>query len=74
METVHHKDFSMEARMEAQHRQSSFPFVATFTDPRTGNGRQQSSVIILALLCCAIMCGAKKLHRHCTWHGNKTSG
>jgi DDE_Tnp_1-associated/Transposase DDE domain len=45
--------------MEAQPAQSLLSFLSAVPDPRSGHGRQHPLSAILALVCCAIMCGAK---------------
>ena len=45
--------------MEAQPAGSLLSFLATVPDPRSRHGRQHPLSAILALVCCAIMCGAK---------------
>jgi DDE_Tnp_1-associated len=44
--------------MEAQSAGSLLSFLADVPDPRSRHGRQHPLSAILALVCCAIMCGA----------------
>ena len=45
--------------MEAHPAGNLFSFLAPVPDPRSRHGRQHPLSAILALVCCAIMCGAK---------------
>jgi hypothetical protein len=45
--------------MEAQPAQSLLSFLAAVPDPRSRHGRRHRLSAILALVCCAIMCGAR---------------
>jgi len=45
--------------MEAFHPGSLLSFLATVPDPRSRHGRQHPLPAILALACCAILCGAR---------------
>ena len=45
--------------MEAFGSGSLLSFLATVPDPRSRHGRQHPLSAILALVCCAILCGAR---------------
>jgi hypothetical protein len=53
--------------MEAQPAGSLLSFLADVPDPRSRHGRQHPLSAILALVCCAIMCGAKSYAAIAQW-------
>ena len=53
--------------MEAQSAGSLLSFLAAVPDPRGRHGRQHSLSAVLALVCCAIMCGAKSYAAIAQW-------
>jgi hypothetical protein len=53
--------------MEAQLAGSLLSFLAAVPEPRSRHGRQHSLCAILALACCAIMCGAKSYTAIAQW-------
>jgi hypothetical protein len=53
--------------MDASPNFGLLDFLADIPDPRGRNGRQHSLVAILALTCCAIMCGARGYSAIAQW-------
>jgi DDE_Tnp_1-associated/Transposase DDE domain len=53
--------------MEAHSTQGLLSFLAAVPDPRSRHGRQHPLSAILALVCCAIMCGAKSYTAIAQW-------
>jgi hypothetical protein len=53
--------------MEAQPAKSLLSFLAAVPDPRSRHGRRHSLLAILALVCCAVMCGAKSYTAIAQW-------
>ena len=53
--------------MEAQSAGSLLSFLADVPDPRSRRGRRHPLSAILALVCCAIMCGAKSYAAIAQW-------
>jgi hypothetical protein len=53
--------------MEAQPAGSLLSFLAAVPDPRSRHGRQHPLSAVLALVCCAIMCGAKSYTAIAQW-------
>lgn len=53
--------------MNAHTTGSLLSFLATVPDPRSRHGRRHSLPAILALVCCAIMCGAKSYAAIAQW-------
>jgi hypothetical protein len=53
--------------MNAHTTGSLLSFLATVSDPRSRHGRRHSLPAILALVCCAIMCGAKSYAAIAQW-------
>jgi len=53
--------------MEARTAGSLFSFLAAIPDPRSRHGRQHPLSAIIALVCCAIMCGAKSYAAIAQW-------
>jgi len=53
--------------MEARTAGSLFSFLAAIPDPRSQHGRQHPLSAIIALVCCAIMCGAKSYAAIAQW-------
>ena len=60
--------------MEAQSAGDLFSFLAAVPDPRSRHGRQHSLSAILALVCCAIMCGAKSYSAIAQWARDQDIG
>ena len=53
--------------MDAQLAGSLLSFLADVPDPRSRHGRRHPLSAILALVCCAIMCGAKSYAAIAQW-------
>src|SRR5271155_454797 len=53
--------------MEAFTAGGLLSFLATVPDPRSRHGRRHSLPAILALVCCAIMCGARSYAAIAQW-------
>ena len=60
--------------MEAQSTGNLLSFLATVPDPRSRHGRQHPLSAILALVCCAIMCGAKSYSAVAQWARDQDIG
>jgi DDE_Tnp_1-associated/Transposase DDE domain len=60
--------------MEAQPAGSLLSFLAAVPDPRSRHGRQHPLSAILALACCAIMCGAKGYTAIAQWAQDQDIG
>jgi hypothetical protein len=60
--------------MEAQSAGGLLSFLATVPDPRSRPGRQHPLSAILALACCAIMCGAKSYAAIAQWAQDQDIG
>jgi DDE_Tnp_1-associated/Transposase DDE domain len=60
--------------MEAQAAGSLLSFLAAVPDPRSRHGRQHPLSAILALVCCAIMCGAKSYTAIAQWARDQDIG
>jgi DDE_Tnp_1-associated/Transposase DDE domain len=60
--------------MEAQPAGSLLSFLAAVPDPRSRHGRQHPLSAILALVCCAIMCGAKGYTAIAQWARDQDIG
>jgi hypothetical protein len=60
--------------MEAQSAGSLLSFLAAVPDPRSRHGRQHPLSAILALVCCAIMCGAKSYTAVAQWAQDQDIG
>jgi hypothetical protein len=60
--------------MEAQSAGSLLSFLAAVPDPRSRHGRQHPLSAILALVCCAIMCGAKGYTAVAQWAQDQDIG
>ena len=60
--------------MEAQSAGSLLSFLAAVPDPRSRHGRQHPLSAILALVCCAIMCGAKSYAAIAQWAQDQDIG
>ena len=53
--------------MEAQPAKSLLSFLAAVPDPRSRRGRRHPLSAILALVCCAVLCGAKSYAAIAQW-------
>jgi hypothetical protein len=53
--------------MQAQPAKSLLSFLAAVPDPRSRHGRRHPLLAILALVCCAVMCGAKSYTAIAQW-------
>jgi DDE_Tnp_1-associated/Transposase DDE domain len=60
--------------MEAPLAGNLLSFLADVPDPRSRHGRQHSLSAILALVCCAIMCGAKSYSAVAQWAQDQDIG
>ena len=60
--------------MEAQPAGSLLSFLADVPDPRSRHGRRHPLSAILALVCCAIMCGAKSYTAIAQWAQDQDIG
>ncbi len=60
--------------MEARLAGNLFSFLADVPDPRSRHGRQHPLSAILALVCCAIMCGAKSYTAIAQWAQDQDIG
>jgi DDE_Tnp_1-associated/Transposase DDE domain len=60
--------------MEAQTAGSLLSFLAVVPDPRSRHGRQHPLSAILALVCCAVMCGAKSYSAIAQWARDQDIG
>jgi DDE_Tnp_1-associated/Transposase DDE domain len=60
--------------MEARPAGSLLSFLAAVPEPRSRHGRQHSLSAILALVCCAIMCGAKSYTAIAQWARDQDIG
>jgi hypothetical protein len=60
--------------MEAQTTGSLLSFLAVVPDPRSRHGRQHPLSAILALVCCAVMCGAKSYSAIAQWARDQDIG
>jgi DDE_Tnp_1-associated/Transposase DDE domain len=60
--------------MEAQLAGSLLSFLASVPEPRSRHGRQHPLSAILALVCCAIMCGAKSYTAIAQWARDQDIG
>jgi hypothetical protein len=60
--------------MEAQAAGSLLSLLAAVPDPRSRHGRQHPLSAILALVCCAIMCGAKSYTAIAQWAQDQDIG
>ena len=60
--------------MEAQPAGSLLSFLATIPDPRSRHGRQHPLSAVLALVCCAMMCGAKSYTAIAQWAHDQDIG
>jgi hypothetical protein len=60
--------------MEPQRAASLLSFLADVPDPRSRHGRQHPLSAILALVCCAIMCGAKSYTAIAQWAQDRDIG
>jgi DDE_Tnp_1-associated len=60
--------------MDAQRNGSLLSFLATVPDPRSRRGRRHPVSAILALVCCAMMCGAKSYAAIAQWGEDQDIG
>ncbi len=60
--------------MDAQPAGSLLSFLAAVPDPRSRHGRRHPLSAILALVCCAIMCGAKSYAAIAEWGEDQDIG
>src|ERR1700729_4331885 len=60
--------------MEAHPTGNLLSFLASIPDPRSRHGRQHPPSAILALVCCAIMCGAKSYTAIAQWARDQDIG
>jgi DDE_Tnp_1-associated/Transposase DDE domain len=60
--------------MEAQSAGNLLSFLAAVPDPRSRHGRQHPLSAILALVCCAVMCGAKSYSAIAQWARDQDIG
>ena len=60
--------------MEAPPAGSLLSFLATIPDPRSRHGRQHPLSAVLALVCCAMMCGAKSYTAIAQWAHDQDIG
>jgi hypothetical protein len=60
--------------MEAHPTGNLLSFLAAIPDPRSRHGRQHSLSAVLALVCCAIMCGAKSYSAIAQWARDQDIG
>src|SRR5208283_1865980 len=61
------RDTSWRSRMGAFLTRDLLPFLASVPGPRSGHGRQHPLSAILALVCCAVLCGARSYAAIAQW-------
>ena len=57
--------------MDAASSSSLLAHLSAIPDPRSRHGRQHSLSAVLAMVCCAIMCGARSYSAIAQWAANQ---